>query len=205
MKKNEVVWRTLADAALEGQREWPDLRALSASADVPVSTAHQATQRLVEIGAISTQHRGGITVMSPEKLLTYLAARRSLTADLAARTTIEEAQKILDRSPAAASLGGPDAAVHWLGGTNNVADKGVRILYVDEKAIPEQLHQGNEMLLLKRDSVAAVGWVSGFSSRAQTYADLFALPGWQASEFRQALHHKFFAASGWDQSSGVDA
>ena len=37
------------------------------------------------------------------------------------------------------------------------------------------------------------------SLAAQTYADLFAQPGWQASEFRRALWRKHFDVDDWSQ------
>jgi hypothetical protein len=42
-------------------------------------------------------------------------------------------------------------------------------------------------------------WLSGYTSFAQTYVDLFATPGWQASEFRLALHDRFLRGRDWDR------
>lgn len=40
-------------------------------------------------------------------------------------------------------------------------------------------------------------WADGYTSKAQTYADLFTQPGWQASEFRRALWRAWFAVDDW--------
>lgn len=49
------------------------------------------------------------------------------------------------------------------------------------------------------DKRAMKTW-DGYSSVAQTYADLFATPGWQASEFRTALRERFVPAREWNQA-----
>jgi hypothetical protein len=59
--------------------------------------------------------------------------------------------------------------------------------------------EGDEVRVLTMDPRAVKTW-QGFSSPAQTYADLFASPGWQASEFRLALREKFVSDRDWDQS-----
>ena len=191
VKTKEIVWRTLADAALSGRREWPDLGTLAASVDAPVSSTHQALGRLVDIGAVRTQRRGGFTVVSPEKVVLALAAARNLKSDTLAMTTVEFARTLRNSRPSAVSFGGGDAAVHWLGGVNTVADKGLRLVYVDPE-VAHGLPSGKEVCVVSRDKVAARTWRDGFSSRAQTYADLFAMPGWQTTEFRTALHSLLF-------------
>lgn len=52
------------------------------------------------------------------------------------------------------------------------------------------------------DKRAEFDWHTGVTSRAQTYADLFALPGWQAEEFRRPLHRVLFPAADWEQEVG---
>jgi len=99
----------------------------------------------------------------------------------------------------AVAFGGTDAAVHWLGGVNTVAGKGVRLIYADVD-LAHGLVQGDEVRVVSRDKVAARSWRDGFSSVAQTYADLFAMPGWQASEFRLALHSRLFGRADWEKS-----
>lgn len=200
MKLNERIWRTLADAALDGRRQWPDVNAVADAADVTAGNAHHALKRLVDIGAVRVRYRAGVTVQSPEKILIQLSAYRNLVADTVAMTTVEAVNRLLSQSPGSAALGGTDAAIHWLGGVNTVADRGLRLVYVDwdeEFDLPE----GHEVRVVFRDSVARRVWRSGYTSKAQTYADLFALPGWQASEFRAALHRLFFAEADWDQKA----
>ena len=198
MKTNELVWRTLADAALAGRREWPDLGALAAAVDAPVSSTHQALGRLVDIGAVQTRRRGGIVVVSPDRVLLTFAANRNLIRDTIAMTSLHAAQSLTNEHPSAVAFGGTDAAVHWLGGVNTIADKGVRLIYADTD-VAQGLAEGDEVRVVSRDRVAARAWRDGFSSVAQTYADLFAMPGWQASEFRVALHSWLFERADWDQ------
>lgn len=200
MKTNELVWRTLADAALAGRREWPDLGALAAAVDAPVSSTHQALGRLVDIGAVQTRRRGGVIVISPEKVVLTMAANRNLIRDTVAMTTLNAAQSLTNEHPSAVAFGGTDAAVHWLGGVNTIADKGVRLIYADTD-VAQGLAEGDEVRVVSRDRVAARAWRDGFSSVAQTYADLFAMPGWQASEFRVALHSRLFDRADWEQPS----
>ena len=64
------------------------------------------------------------------------------------------------------------------------------------------LPAGKEVRVLSMDKRAAKTW-NGFSSLAQTYADLFATPGWQASEFRKALRDSFLRDREWDQEGDV--
>ncbi|WP_345802964.1 hypothetical protein AAIB33_07750 [Microbacterium sp. AZCO] len=201
MKTNEIVWRTLADAALAGRREWPDLSTLAAAVDAPISSTHQALGRLVDIGAVQTRHRGGIVVVSPERVVLTMAANRNLIRDTVTISTLSAAQDLTGQHPSAISFGGTDAAVHWLGGENTVADKGVRLIYADAD-VAVDLPDGDEVRVVSRDRVAARAWRDGFSSVAQTYADLFATPGWQAGEFRLALHARLFEHADWEQSPG---
>lgn len=142
---------------------------------------------------------------SPEKVLIMLSAYRNLKQDTIASTTLSAGQMLAETAPSAVTFGGTDAAVHWLGGTNTVADKGMRLLYVDPDASVSALPAGSEVQLVTRDDAAARSWRSGYSSVAQTYADLFALPGWQASEFRAALHERLFTGADWDQERGAYA
>ncbi|HAQ59673.1 MAG TPA: hypothetical protein DCR63_04360, partial [Microbacterium sp.] len=94
MKTNELVWRTLADAALAGRREWPDLSTLAAAVDAPVSSTHQALGRLADIGAVQTRRRGGVIVVSPARVVLTLAANRNLIRDTVAMTTLNAAQSL---------------------------------------------------------------------------------------------------------------
>jgi hypothetical protein len=137
--------------------------------------------------------------------LTYYSARRNFASELVCRTSLDGVQLLLNENQSDWSLGGADAAVHWLGDVNNIADKGQRLVYVDQDLAARTLPSGDDAIVLTRDAVARRTWRDGYSSRAQTYADLFALPGWQASEFRRALHEKFFPGPDWDQTNAVDA
>lgn len=61
----------------------------------------------------------------------------------------------------------------------------------------EGLPGGDGALVLAADARSLRSWAEGYTSRAQTYADLFAQPGWQASEFRRALWREWFAVDDW--------
>ena len=203
MKNVEIVWRTLADAALEGQRDWHSIGDISDAASVAPSTTHQALGRLVDIGAIRPNSRRGYTVVSPEKLLEAFAAHRNLRADTMVTTTLTAAQTLLDDDQITYALSGSSAAVHHLGGRNRVSDLGRRIVYTTRPLSQADFPAGDEVIILSEDPLAARTWKSGYASLAQTYADLWASPGWQAAEFIRALKAKLFADADWDQRTSA--
>lgn len=216
MKKNELVWRELVDAAIaRRERRWDNVDDLAFRAGVAPATASYALRRLIEIGAIQ-QHHAGFTVVNPEKVLTLLCAARSIMSDALAVVTMRDQDLDSLHSWLGNGLinGGSTAAVELLGGVNTVSDYSEWILYVrdDEAAgiLTEMLDQtdvrrhtgygrdrGN-VTFLPADSRAARNW-RRHTSFAQTYADLFATPGWQASEFRLALREKYLSKRDWDQ------
>ena len=214
MKKKDLVWRELIDAAVErGERRWENVEHLAFRAGVAPATAAYALRRLFEIGALR-QHHGGFTVVNPEKVLTSFCASRSIISDIVAVVKLGDAElKGLMDSPMASRLivGGPEAAIAFLGGVNSVSDYHERIIYLrdendsnfvlehSDRDVQNQFERdrGNTTFLLA-DKRAARTW-GLHTSFAQTYADLFATPGWQASEFRWALGEKFFGERDWDQ------
>ena len=203
MKNVEIVWRTLADAALEGQRDWNSIGDIADAASVAPSTTHQALGRLVDIGAVRPNSRRGYTVVSPEKLLESFAAHRNLRADTIVSTTLPAAQELLDDDEVDYALSGSTAAVHYLGGRNTVSDLGRRIVYTTRPLSQSDFPEGDEVIILSEDPVAARTWKSGYASLAQTYADLWASPGWQAAEFTRALKAKLFAEADWEQRTSA--
>lgn len=207
MKGNELVWRTIADRALNGERAWSNIGDLAHFSGVPESTAALALKKLDTIGAIRRERRGGFSTVNPEKVLTVLAAWRNLDADCLAKTTLKAAQELMDNTQHPYAIGGPDAAVTYLSedGRNTIADIGTRIVYSTDRSEARELPVGDDVLVLRLDSRAEVDWYSGVASVAQTYADLFASPGWQAEEFRKALHRTLFAGADWDQRASTSA
>lgn len=203
MKNVEIVWRTLADAALDGQRDWRSIGDIADTASVAPSTTHQTLGRLVDIGAVRANPRRGYTVVSPQKLLEALAAHRNLRADIMASTTLTAAQEFLDDAEVDYALSGSTAAAHYLGGRNTVADLGRRIVYTTRPVSQGDFPAGDEVIILAQDPVAARAWRSGYASLAQTYADLWASPGWQAAEFTRALKAKLFADADWEQRANA--
>ena len=203
MKNVEIVWRTLADAALEGQRNWNSIGDIADAASVAPSTTHQALGRLVDIGAVRPNSRRGYTVVSPEKLLDAVAAHRNLRADTMVSTTLPAAQELLDDVEVDYALSGSSAAVHYLGGRNTVSDLGRRIVYTTRPLSQPDFPKGDEVIILSEDPLAARTWTSGYASLAQTYADLWASPGWQAAEFTRALKVKLFSEADWEQRTSA--
>lgn len=203
MKNVEIVWRTLADAALDGQRDWNSIGDIADAGSVAPSTTHQALGRLVDIGAVRPNSRRGYTVVSPEKLLEALAAHRNLRADTMVSTTVSAAQGFLDDVEVDYALSGSSAAVHHLGGRNTVSDLGRRIVYTTRELSQADFPEGDEVIILTQDPVAARAWKSGYASPAQTYADLWASPGWQAAEFTRALKAKLFTNADWEQRASA--
>ena len=72
MKNVEMVWRTVADAALERRRDWNSIGAIADAASVAPSTTHQALGGLVNISAIRPNLCRGYAVVSLQQLLESL-------------------------------------------------------------------------------------------------------------------------------------
>lgn len=197
MKGNELVWRALADRALAGQRTWSSVADLAYEAGVPSTTAYLALERLESNGTIDRYSRGGLAVVSTDKLLIMLCAWRNLGNDTLAWTTRDAINPLLDSAVRPYALGGPDAAAAHLRG-RAVADFHEHLVYLPATADLTALPVGDEVRVLSMDKRAMKTW-DGYSSLAQTYADLFATPGWQASEFRKALRDSFIREREWDQ------
>lgn len=197
MKGNELVWRTLADRALEGQRTWQNVGSLAYEAGVPSTTAYLALERLESNGTVDRFSRGGLAVVSIDKVLTMLCAWRNLARDTLAWTTREAIAPYMDSARGPYALGGPDAANGLLHG-RAVADFSEHLVYLPATEELRELPAGKEVRVLSMDKRAMKTW-TGYSSLSQTYADLFATPGWQASEFRTALRDSFIQDREWDQ------
>ena len=141
--------------------------------------------------------------MSPEKLLEAFAAHRNLRTDTIVSTTLPAAQAFLDNVEVDYALSSSSAAVHYLGGRNTVSDLGRRIVYTTRPLSHDDFPEGDEVIILAEDPLAARTWKSGYASLAQTYADLWASPGWQAAEFTRALKAKLFADADWEQRTSA--
>ncbi|MGV3733725.1 MAG: hypothetical protein ACO1N6_10045 [Microcella sp.] len=198
MKQTDAVWRTLVDHALDGRREWPSTAELAWHAGVGQQLAYKALARPIEIGAV-TRHRppaGGFSVTDTERVLTLFAVSRTLRE--ATATTLEAAHELTERV-AHYAVGGTRAAVHHLDKRNTIADHGAAILYVPTGSDLTHLPDGDSALVSTIDIPTLEVWGDGYTSRAQTYADLFAQPGWQASEFRRALWRRWFSVDDWSR------
>lgn len=202
MRATDAVWRTLADAALSGRREWKNTGDLAWEAGTGEKLAYKAMLRPAEIGAVTRHPGGGFSVTDPERVVMLLAAARSLGD--ARRTTFAAVQSLLAGAPEYA-IGGTRAAAHHLGGRNVIADHGPAIAYVAAGLSLVALPPGGEALVFEADRHALAAWRDGFTSPAQTYADLFAQPGWQASEFRRALWRAWFSVDDWARAEASGA
>jgi hypothetical protein len=201
VRETDVVLRALADAALADRRSWKTVADLAWEAGVGEKLAYKALGKAASIGAVAKHPGGGFSVTDPERVLMLLAARRSLST--ARRTTFEAAQSLLTELSEYA-IGGTRAAVQHLGGRNTISDHAPAIVYVPETVELDGLPAGDTALVLTADSRSLGAWKDGYTSAAQTYADLFAQPGWQASEFRRALWRKWFAIDDWMRAESAD-
>lgn len=196
MLDTDLVLRTLVDAALAARRSWSNAADLAWEAGVGEKLAYKALEKPTSIGAVVKHPGGGFSTTDPERVLMLLSARRSLK--VARRTTFSAAQELL--TPGAVyAIGGTRAAVHHLGGRNTIADHATAIVYVAEGRELDGMPPGDDALVVTADARSLRSWADGFTSKAQTYADLFAQPGWQASEFRRRLWREWFAADDWAQ------
>lgn len=89
MKSNELVWRTILDAAMAGQRKRESIAVAAFKAGVPVTTAHLACRKLYGVGAITKHSSGGFSTLSPDKVLTAASAWRNLSRDTITYTTVD--------------------------------------------------------------------------------------------------------------------
>ena len=194
MRETDAVWRTLVDASLEGRRQWKNAGDLAWEAGVGEKITYKALSRPTAIGAVTKHPGGGFSVSDPERVLMLLAAARTLVD--ACRTEFVAAQNLIARAPEYA-IGGTRAAAHHLGGRNVIADHGIAMVYVPSNMDLSALPRGEDALVITVDQHTLSRWNDGFTSAAQTYADLFAQPGWQASEFRRALWREWFAIDDW--------
>jgi hypothetical protein len=206
MKQTAIALRVIADAALRNNRRWDNLADLAFAASCSVSLADKVIRRLDRIGAVRRYGAGGWSVLDPERVTTILAVERNLHSDTWATTTMEAAREFAAGATDYA-LGGEDAAVMHLGGRNTIADIRHRIIYVwfggdDPEAQRRTLPRGDEATIVPMDAPASRVW-DGYTSPAQTYADLFSQPGWQASEFRRAMWRHYFGEDDW--ARGEDA
>lgn len=203
MKKTEIVWRVLVDEALDGHRRWANAADLAWQAGCHPQLAYKALRRPIEIGAVTKQPGGGFSVVDPERVLMLLAAQRKLVGSGVA-TSIEAAERLI-RDISFYAVGGSRAAVHHLGGANTVSDHARALLYVPDDTDPGTLPPGDSALVLLADERSLRSWKDGYTSVAQTCADLFAQPGWQASEFRRALWRELFAVDDWSRVEATGA
>lgn len=88
MKGNEIVWRTLADAAIAGHRRWGSVRHVADASGVPLRTTYLALEKLLGNGAVEARPLG-ISVVNPEKLVLTLGAWRNLNHDTVGLTTVD--------------------------------------------------------------------------------------------------------------------
>lgn len=201
MRETDAVWRTLADAALQSRREWKNTGDLAWEAAVGEKIAYKALTRPVEIGAVTRHPGGGFSVTDPERVLTLFAAARTLRE--ARRTRFDAAQQLASAA-AMYAIGGTRAAAHHLGDRNTIADHAPVILYVPSNSPITALPPGDEALVISADPKTLEAWRDGFTSAAQTYADLFAQPGWHASEFRRALWRSWFTVDDWARAEATN-
>lgn len=202
MRETDAVWRMLADSALKGHREWKSTGDLAFESGVGEKLAYKALRRPVSIGAVTRHRGGGFSVTDPERVLTLLAAARSLHE--AIRTRFDVAQH-LAATASAYAIGGTRAATYHLGGLKGIADHGPAILYIPTSVHVGGLPPGDEALVLTANAHTLDLWNDGFTSPSQTYADLFAQPGWQASEFRRALWRAWFTVDDWARAEASHA
>lgn len=200
MRETDAVWRALADAALQDRREWKNTGDVAWDAGVGEKLTYKALHRLTEVGAITRHPAGGFSVTDPEKVLTLFAAARTLRT--ATATDFTAAQRLASAAPMYA-IGGTRAAAHHLGGRNTIAHHGPAVLYVPDDSSVDDLPAGDEALVMRIGAKTLDRWRDGFTSPAQTYADLFAQPGWQASEFRRALWRSWFAVDDWSKAEAA--
>lgn len=193
----EVVWRHLLAGAAEGRRRWASLGALADELGLGVSTVHRSLAHPAEIEAVATLRGGGLQLLDPYRLLLLFAAHRRVQREVIARRRVAlpvegVEQAILE----AGGVLGAFSAIVWHLGENRIADYSTVVAY-GTAALAGGLPVGGagdvELLIAVGDR-----WLSRYGQHttpAHAYADLFALPGWQAARFVEELDPRKLAAS----------
>jgi len=184
LTKQERVWRHLLASGEQGRWRWPNLAALGSELGIATSTVHRALAYPTEIGAVTIEPLGGFTVSDAGRLLLYWAAHRNLRKDITRkfRTSLPvlEVTRILSEPADAPVLGGFTALVTAMG-KNTIADYTTVMVYGQPEGIPEDRAGKTEVIVLQPDPL--LGNYGHFTTLAQSWADLFNLPGWQSSRF----------------------
>lgn len=192
LTKQERVWRHLLASGEQGRWRWPGLAALGSELGIATSTIHRALAYPTEIGAVTVEPSGGFTVSDAGRLLLYWAAHRNLRKDITRkfRTALPvlEVTRIISEAagsesasrPAPPVLGGFSALVTAMG-KNTIADYTTVMVYGEPEGIPEDRAGDTEVIVLQPDPL--LGNYGRFTTLAQSWADLFNLPGWQSSRF----------------------
>lgn len=197
MLDNVVVLRALVDQALDGKSSWQNAAELADYAQVGAKNTYKALQHPTAIGAIRRHPRGGFDVTDTERLLMLFAARRTLKE--AKITSFHKALSVLKDAPVYA-IGGSRAAAFHLTGSEPPTQHAMAILYVPEgynlKSLPTSTNTGvsgsHNALIITSKPRDFEAWRNGYTSKAQTFSDLFAQPGPQARAFQQALWNEWF-------------
>jgi hypothetical protein len=193
MSRTLTVWRELLAGAREGRRQWPSVSMFAREIEMPVSTTHRALKHPVEIGAVEVTALGGLVLLDPYRLLILFAAHRRLQRDVVEvvhlNAPVHQVEEHIHGQPGCV-LGGFSAAIYHAGG-NFIADYSTVLVYG-----PPMLEglgvappgAGSELLIAEGDPL--VGRHGPVTTFAQTWADLFCLPGWQAARFVEELDAK---------------
>ena len=183
----EVIWRHLLVQTASGQRHYSRVADLASELGVGLSTAHLALGHPVEIGAVELSRRAGLTVLDPARLLTLYSAHRRLSRDVVYECHVDLSPENLEEhlvGQPGVILGGFRALLSHTGGINRIADYSTVLVYgePDVDALPVTDDQTAATLLVARPDA----WLANYGTitpASQAYADLFAMPGWQAARF----------------------
>jgi hypothetical protein len=96
MKKQEIIFRSIACAYMSGKRKFTQLE-LSNSLGLSLSVVNGAVRSLEEINAVRVGRRS-FEVITLDRLLLYWATKRRLSNDIVYQTRIEEPVKEIEGS-----------------------------------------------------------------------------------------------------------
>ncbi|MGH9071400.1 MAG: hypothetical protein ACRDX8_09635 [Acidimicrobiales bacterium] len=204
LSKTEMVWRHLLVGAYEwGHRRYASITEVAEELEMGLSTVHQALSRPVGMGAVVVGGTG-LRVLDPARLCLVFAARRELAKDMVA-----EHHLAMDAASVEAALADTDAILGGFGaglahlGANTIASYDTVIAYCApgqrlalpqapvEAGVPGARGPMTRLIVAEADPMLGL-YADGLAVTplAQTYADLFNLPGWQATRFTAALGAK---------------
>ncbi len=193
MLKREVIWRTLATEAIEQKNLKFQQKELAMRFQFSLSTVSNALKSLRKIGAVKVGSRS-FELTDLEKLLTFWATHRNLSAEILYRTHVPGGVRAIEGEVPPGVIFGAFSA-YRIRFQDAPADYDKVYLYTRdlaelERRFPKRAGYEN-LIVLRMDPHLPT---AGTTPIAQIYADLWNLPEWYAADYLRALKARILPA-----------